>query len=281
MALFSYRGVTTQPGKLRWLLQERPAVSYLETTSVWSIRSQHCCRGGPGFSIKNNFPLKKLQMYFIQGTSPAFGTLMNPDSGPTSGASRLHYRNFLTCRPRPQTNIFTPVTAPNSSARDRTKMSTDEELPIATTDLKADISIWKRVNEARPCDEILSAHHVARLTRHHRRVLSAMAALRRLPRNRRFDCRAVGGHAVSSTINSRKPKAQQPKGSVVGMVSGCAIRGVDSQIYRSEPIGFHECAFPRKRILTKTLDIRYKLLIYKWDGWPPNSRSKYLIPQQF
>jgi len=110
----------------------------------------------------------------------------------------------------------------------RTKMSADEELPTATTDLKADVSIWKRVNEARPCDEILSAHHVARLTRHHRRVLSAMAALRRLPRKRGFDCRAVGGHAVSSTINSLEPKDQQPKGSIVGMVPGCAIRRVDS-----------------------------------------------------
>jgi hypothetical protein len=39
MALFSYRGVTTQRGRLRWVLQERPVVPYLLTISVWSIRA--------------------------------------------------------------------------------------------------------------------------------------------------------------------------------------------------------------------------------------------------
>jgi len=60
---------------------------------------------------------------------------------------------------------------------------------------KAGVSISKWVNEAYPpWDEILSAHDVARLTRCHRWVLSAMAALRRFPRKRRFHGRAVGWH---------------------------------------------------------------------------------------
>jgi hypothetical protein len=75
-------------------------------------------------------------------------------------------------------------------------MSTDEfqsELPMATTNLKAGVSISKWVNEAYPpWDEILSAHDVARLTRRHRWLLSAMAALRRFPRKRKFHGRAVG-----------------------------------------------------------------------------------------
>src|SRR3984957_1708526 len=77
-------------------------------------------------------------------------------------------------------------------------MSTDElqsELPMAATNLNAGVSISKWVNEAcPPWDEILSAHDVARLTRHHRWVLSAMAALRRFPRKRKFHGRAVGWH---------------------------------------------------------------------------------------
>jgi predicted DNA-binding transcriptional regulator AlpA len=77
-------------------------------------------------------------------------------------------------------------------------MSTDElqsELPMAATNLNAGVSISKWVNEAcPPWDEILSAHDVARLTRRHRWVLSAMAALRRFPRKRKFHGRAVGWH---------------------------------------------------------------------------------------
>jgi predicted DNA-binding transcriptional regulator AlpA len=77
-------------------------------------------------------------------------------------------------------------------------MSTDEfqsELPIAATNLEAGVSISKWVNEAYPpWDEILSAHDVARLTSRHRWVLSAMAALRRFPRKRKFHGRAVGWH---------------------------------------------------------------------------------------
>ena len=77
-------------------------------------------------------------------------------------------------------------------------MSTDEhqsELPMAATNLKAGVSISKWVNEAYPpWGEILSAHDVARLTRRHRWVLSAMAAFRRFPRKRKFHGRAVGWH---------------------------------------------------------------------------------------
>ena len=77
-------------------------------------------------------------------------------------------------------------------------MSTDElqsELPMAATNLNAGVSISKWVNEAcPPWDEILSAHDVARITRRHRWGLSAMAALRRFPRKRKFHGRAVGWH---------------------------------------------------------------------------------------
>src|SRR3984893_11975482 len=77
-------------------------------------------------------------------------------------------------------------------------MSTDEfqpKLPMAAMNLKARVSISKWVNEVYPpWDEILSAHDVARLTRRHRWVLSAMAALRRFPRKRKFHGRAVGWH---------------------------------------------------------------------------------------
>jgi predicted DNA-binding transcriptional regulator AlpA len=77
-------------------------------------------------------------------------------------------------------------------------MSTDEfqsELPMAAKNLKTVVSISKWVNEAYPpWDEILSAHDVARLMRRHRWVLSAMAALRRFPRKRKFHGRAVGWH---------------------------------------------------------------------------------------
>jgi predicted DNA-binding transcriptional regulator AlpA len=66
---------------------------------------------------------------------------------------------------------------------------------MAATNLKTVVSISKWVNEVYPSwGEILSAHDVARLTRRHRWVLSAMAALRRFPRKRRFHGRAVGWH---------------------------------------------------------------------------------------
>ena len=46
----------------------------------------------------------------------------------------------------------------------------------------------------------------------------------------------------------------------------------------------HQQAFPRKPPLIRILDIRVTLLIYMykwWDGWPPNSRFKYLFSQPF
>jgi predicted DNA-binding transcriptional regulator AlpA len=77
-------------------------------------------------------------------------------------------------------------------------MSTDKfqsELPIAAMNLKGNVSISKWVNEAYPpWNEILSSHDVARLTRRHRWVLSAMAALRRFPAKRKFHGRGVGWH---------------------------------------------------------------------------------------
>jgi len=77
-------------------------------------------------------------------------------------------------------------------------MSTDKfqsELPMAATNLKGSVSISRWVNEQYPqWDLILSAQDVARLTRRHRWVLAAMAALRRFPRKRKFHGRAVGWH---------------------------------------------------------------------------------------
>ena len=77
-------------------------------------------------------------------------------------------------------------------------MSTNEfqsEFPMAEMNLKNSVSISKWVNEALPpWDELLSARDVARLTRRHRWVLSAMAALRRFPRKRKFHGRPVGWH---------------------------------------------------------------------------------------
>lgn len=77
-------------------------------------------------------------------------------------------------------------------------MSTDQvqsELSIATTNLKGTVSISRWVNEAYPpWSEILSSHDVARLTRRHRWVLSAMATLRRFPRKRKYHGRGIGWH---------------------------------------------------------------------------------------
>jgi predicted DNA-binding transcriptional regulator AlpA len=77
-------------------------------------------------------------------------------------------------------------------------MSTDEfqsELPMKTTNPKHGVSMSRWVNEAYPpWQEILSRHDVARLTRRHRWVLSAMAVLRRFPRKRKFHGRPVGWH---------------------------------------------------------------------------------------
>ena len=57
------------------------------------------------------------------------------------------------------------------------------------------IRLSKWVNEPYPpWAEILTAHDVARLTRRHRWMLAALAAVGRFPRKRRFRGRAVGWH---------------------------------------------------------------------------------------
>jgi predicted DNA-binding transcriptional regulator AlpA len=96
-------------------------------------------------------------------------------------------------------------------------MSTDEfqsQLPMAATNLKVSVSISKWVNEAYPrWDEILSAHDVARLTRRHRWVLTAMAVLRRFPRKRKFHGRPLGWHRGDVvrwlTTSHSRPSAPQ------------------------------------------------------------------------
>src|SRR5882757_3222079 len=96
-------------------------------------------------------------------------------------------------------------------------MSTNEfqsELPMAVMNFKANVSISRWVNEAYPeWDQILSSHHVARLTRRHRWVLSAMAALRRFPRKRKFHGRAVGWHRgdVVRWLANRHSRATAPR----------------------------------------------------------------------
>jgi hypothetical protein len=61
--------------------------------------------------------------------------------------------------------------------------------------LEGRVSISKWVNEALPpWSEILSAHDVARLTRRHRWILSALSFMRRFPRRRHFHGRPIGWH---------------------------------------------------------------------------------------
>jgi predicted DNA-binding transcriptional regulator AlpA len=60
---------------------------------------------------------------------------------------------------------------------------------------KNSLSISKWVNEMYPpWAEILSAHHVARLTRRHRWVLNALEVLGRFPRKLHFQGRPIGWH---------------------------------------------------------------------------------------
>jgi predicted DNA-binding transcriptional regulator AlpA len=94
--------------------------------------------------------------------------------------------------------ISSGQTTGNTEQKVAPTMSTDKfqsELPIAALNLKANVSISRWANEAYPpWNEILSSHDVARLTRRHRWILSAMAALRRFPHKRKFHGRAVGWH---------------------------------------------------------------------------------------
>jgi len=62
--------------------------------------------------------------------------------------------------------------------------------PRATAGLRLDFAL---VNEKLPpWNQILTAHDVARLTRRHRWVLSALALLGRFPRQYRFQGRGIG-----------------------------------------------------------------------------------------
>jgi hypothetical protein len=61
--------------------------------------------------------------------------------------------------------------------------------------LEGRVSISKWVNEALPpWSEMLSSHDVARLTRRHRWILSALSLMRCFPRKRYFHGRPVGWH---------------------------------------------------------------------------------------
>lgn len=65
----------------------------------------------------------------------------------------------------------------------------------ATISRSGQVSLSRWVNEKLPpLTQLLSAHEVARLTRRHRWMLSALALLGRFPRQERFRGRAIGWH---------------------------------------------------------------------------------------
>jgi predicted DNA-binding transcriptional regulator AlpA len=65
--------------------------------------------------------------------------------------------------------------------------------PVSTGVRTGDVSPSKWVNKPMPAlTEILSAHEVARVTRRHRWILSALILLGRFPRRQRFRGRRIG-----------------------------------------------------------------------------------------
>src|SRR5665213_2276768 len=77
-------------------------------------------------------------------------------------------------------------------------MSTDQSglgTPASAITLKNNVSISKWVNETfPPWDQLLSAHDVARLTRRHRWIFSALTLVGCFPRKLRFQGRGIGWH---------------------------------------------------------------------------------------
>ena len=75
-------------------------------------------------------------------------------------------------------------------------MAIDESRPERLDGMSAErVSLSRWVNESLPpCQEILTAHDVARLTRRPQWVLSALTLLGRFPRKRRFRGRRIGWH---------------------------------------------------------------------------------------
>ena len=72
-------------------------------------------------------------------------------------------------------------------------MAIDESIsiPDPAASLRVTLSRW--VNESLPsCQEILTAHDVARLTRRHRWVLETLTLVGRFPRKHRFHGRRIG-----------------------------------------------------------------------------------------
>jgi hypothetical protein len=89
----------------------------------------------------------------------------------------------------------------NSSLHARNHISADRLMKTDATNFatsvdvvrKGNLSLSKWVNERfPPWNEILTTHEVARLTRHHRWILSALTLLGRFPRRQLFRGRAIG-----------------------------------------------------------------------------------------